>query len=514
MDAMQPDDDLARLTRHSAFLASLARGLVGPGADADDLQQEVWLAALAGEASVSSPRGWLATVARRLASRQRTSEARRRERERLAAREESEAEEELGHELEIAERLTAAVRRLEEPLRMTLHLHYAEGLSATAIARRMQVPVETVRTRIKRSLARLREDLARQLGDDERGWRAALAPLVSLPTLRTLQRGGLFALSWKLGTATAAFVALVYVCAPDSGSKPLIPLTPALTPSAHEELAAAPAPELARRRAPAPAGTPAAGSASAPAPALAPVTTRADATPIGRLTGVVYLQHDAPTLPPLDLEELVRTSACGPPLGMDTTDRRLRVDELHRLRDVVIVLRVRGAQVPRDVVPRPERTLTMRAGRFEPYVTIAPHGARLRLANEARENHVVHSYAKQNPAFNVTVPFGRPFERTFALESAERFEVKDDLRPWMSAWVCVESSPHVAITDEHGAFTLEDLPPGQWFLRAWHPLFGEVKVRDRVSIEANETTTTTLGLVLDQEHLDLLKPKERAEPGK
>ena len=43
-------------------------------------------------------------------------------------------------------------------------------------------------------------------------------------------------------TATAAFVALVYVCAPDSGSKPLIPLTPALTPSAHEELSAAPAP--------------------------------------------------------------------------------------------------------------------------------------------------------------------------------------------------------------------------------------------------------------------------------
>ncbi|MCB9914341.1 MAG: sigma-70 family RNA polymerase sigma factor [Planctomycetes bacterium] len=195
------------LTRHAALLAGLARGLMGPGADADDLQQEVWLAALQGGAAVSRPHGWLATVARRLAARERLSEARRRERERHVARAEQQpAPQELVAELEIAQRLTAAVRRLAEPLRSTLHQHYAEGLTAAEIAERTRVPVETVRSRIQRGLELLRRDLARELGDDARAWRAAFAPLLALTTAR---RGGLMATTWKLvGAGALALAAL------------------------------------------------------------------------------------------------------------------------------------------------------------------------------------------------------------------------------------------------------------------------------------------------------------------
>ena len=49
-----------------------------------------------------------------------------------------------------------ALMELDEPYRETLLLRYMKGLSVPAVARRMSVPVESVRTRQNRALAQLR----------------------------------------------------------------------------------------------------------------------------------------------------------------------------------------------------------------------------------------------------------------------------------------------------------------------------------------------------------------------
>jgi len=56
-------------------------------------------------------------------------------------------------------------------------LRYYEGLSAAEVARRLGVPAGTVRWRVKRALAQLRDELDRAHGGDRQRWHALLLPI-------------------------------------------------------------------------------------------------------------------------------------------------------------------------------------------------------------------------------------------------------------------------------------------------------------------------------------------------
>jgi RNA polymerase sigma-70 factor (ECF subfamily) len=173
---------IERLLVHDGFIRGLARRLIADGDSAEDVAQDAWVELLAKRRKdVASLPSWLAGVVRNVASKRRRGEARRRARQELAARDEAvpSAAEILARESARA-RVVQAVLALDEPYRSTMLLRYFEGLPPRAIARRQRVPVETVRTRIKRALATLRETLDREFG--ERGaWCALLLPWTIQP---------------------------------------------------------------------------------------------------------------------------------------------------------------------------------------------------------------------------------------------------------------------------------------------------------------------------------------------
>jgi hypothetical protein len=51
-------------------------------------------------------------------------------------------------------------------------------------------------------------------------------------------------------------------------------------------------------------------------------------------------------------------------------------------------------------------------------------------------------------------------------------EVRDDLHPWIRAWVVVAPHAHVAVTGADGAFRFEGLAPGRYTVVAWHERTG------------------------------------------
>ncbi len=81
-----------------------------------------------------------------------------------------------------------ALEELERPYVEILRLRFFEDRSAREIARLRGIPVETVRTRIKRGLSRMRSSLDRKYGQDRSRWVLALAPF--LDGGRALQRTG------------------------------------------------------------------------------------------------------------------------------------------------------------------------------------------------------------------------------------------------------------------------------------------------------------------------------------
>jgi RNA polymerase sigma factor (sigma-70 family) len=170
------------LLRHSAWLHALARTLVGE-ADADDVVQETWVAAVARPPRVlGSLRGWLGTVARNVVRKRVRDDARRRERELAASRRDPEpATDQVVARAARMRELVDRVLALDEPYRTTILLRFFEGVKPQEIARRVGASEEAVRQRLKRGLDRLREGLDRDHGGDRESWIAAFAPLVAAP---------------------------------------------------------------------------------------------------------------------------------------------------------------------------------------------------------------------------------------------------------------------------------------------------------------------------------------------
>lgn len=170
------------LLAETDWLRRLASRLIRDPAAADDLAQETLLAAMRhGPRRASGLRPWLATVARNLAGKQKTREVNRKQREAIVARAEA-----LPSTLDSVERFVMhqsvvnAVMTLDEPYRTTILLRFWEDLTVGEIASRMDAPIETVRTRLKRGVEKLRARL-----DREHGTRAAwVGPLLTLPGVR------------------------------------------------------------------------------------------------------------------------------------------------------------------------------------------------------------------------------------------------------------------------------------------------------------------------------------------
>lgn len=172
-----------QLLVHAPFVRALARALVRDDAAADDLAQESLLAALTRPPHHGSLRAWLVGVVRNLARRTKRGDERRRARESTVALNPPpppSTPRETAERLELFGRLVAAVQRLDEPYRATIVRRFFDGASAQEIASEQAIPVDTVRTRIRRGLERLRVLLDESAGG-RAAWSALLAPWVALP---------------------------------------------------------------------------------------------------------------------------------------------------------------------------------------------------------------------------------------------------------------------------------------------------------------------------------------------
>lgn len=182
MTPSMPDAPDAFL-EHTAFVRSVARAALQGDDLVDDVVQETMITALEeSQSRRGSLRAWLAGVARNKAHnliRRRTSNRRREER--VARGEATDGVYDLVERAEEGRRLVAAVLSLDELYKRPVLLRYYEGLPPREIARRLEVPVETARTRVRRGIEQLREALG-DAPEKRRGtWRVALLPLVRDP---------------------------------------------------------------------------------------------------------------------------------------------------------------------------------------------------------------------------------------------------------------------------------------------------------------------------------------------
>ncbi len=154
-----------------AQLRKLARGLAGD--DADDLVHDAWLSA---RADHRSP-GWWRTVLRRRRAMHARSTHRRKARE-AAADGPGDPQLDpgaLAERAQLLEALDDALSKLDPMERALILRRYVEDRTAAELSAEFDVPPSTVRTKLSRSLARMRKHLDRTYGGRS-AWMAGLAP--------------------------------------------------------------------------------------------------------------------------------------------------------------------------------------------------------------------------------------------------------------------------------------------------------------------------------------------------
>jgi hypothetical protein len=75
---------------------------------------------------------------------------------------------------------------------------------------------------------------------------------------------------------------------------------------------------------------------------------------------------------------------------------------------------------------------------------------------------------------NPIIPANGEQKQQFPKEERLPVRVSCSIHPWMNAILVIKDSPYMAVTDEDGKFTIENLPEGEWEFQVWHESAGYI----------------------------------------
>ncbi len=146
---------------------------------------------------------------------------------------------------------------------------------------------------------------------------------------------------------------------------------------------------------------------------------------------------------------------------------------------------------------------------YKPRIQGLTTNQKLQIINSDATLHNIHVFAKKNPEFNLGMPLqGMKLERTFSNPEV-MVKMKCDVHPWMTGYLGILAHPFFNVTSNQGEFTIENLPPGEYTVEAWHETYGtksaHVTVAEGESSELNfqfsarEITDEATGLKIKAE---------------
>src|SRR5258705_11194898 len=133
------------------------------------------------------------------------------------------------------------------------------------------------------------------------------------------------------------------------------------------------------------------------------------------------------------------------------------------LQDVVVYI---SGGIPDDPAPSNAAVFPQKGCRYIPHVLPFQVNQELKIVNEDQTSHNIHPLPKLNREWNKSQPPGTP-AISEKYDKAEFIPVKCNVHPWMHGNFAVMKNSHYTITGDGGAFTLANLPPGQYTVTAW-----------------------------------------------
>jgi len=208
------------------------------------------------------------------------------------------------------------------------------------------------------------------------------------------------------------------------------------------------------------------------------------------LRGTMTFQGTAPAPKEFELRRYPDQVFCG---ALSDGDGHRFLKEVHvgqggGLKDVVVV--VEGVQSGKPFTFT-NAQVEANVCQFLPFVTVVSDKRQLTVTNRDPVSHDIQGYAYD--LAGVDIVLHRPSltatgttDIVHLVKGRKVFTMQCGMHPYMQNWGYAIDNPYYAVTDQDGSFSIGDLPPGTYRVKAWHPILG-VQERE-LTVEPNSTT--------------------------
>lgn len=195
----------------------------------------------------------------------------------------------------------------------------------------------------------------------------------------------------------------------------------------------------------------------------------ASVTDGGSVKGFVKFAGTLPKLPPVPVKK--NQDVC----GSSKPAEALVVGPNQGVRSAVVMVEgvLKGKKAEKEVIIDNAKCV------FTPHVAAVMAGGKIKIKNSDDILHNTHGFLKRATIFNVALPRQhQEIDITQKLRRTGVVEILCDAHTHMRAWLLVHDNPYVAVTDENGNFTIDEIPAGKYKITMWHESWTE-KGRDK-----------------------------------
>lgn len=124
-----------------------------------------------------------------------------------------------------------------------------------------------------------------------------------------------------------------------------------------------------------------------------------------------------------------------------------------------------------------EHVLDQKGCRFIPYLQVVPKGAELQIRNNDPVLHNIHVREIMGRVRRTMFNFGQPDQgkkipKMISTIRNKEIKIECEAHNFMHGWMFAAENPYYAVTGEDGTFRIENVPPGSYKVKAWHPILG------------------------------------------
>jgi len=180
---------------------------------------------------------------------------------------------------------------------------------------------------------------------------------------------------------------------------------------------------------------------------------------------VLYDGKAMPKIPKTQLNKLSNDPYCGSTHKEPVYRQGLIVNENKTLKNVLVYLK--DAKYDSGA-PETQAVIDQKGCTYSPHVQGMMAGQELLIKNSDATLHNIQGLPVINSEFNYAMPKVVK-EKALKINKAEHpIKIKCDVHPWMKAYVSVFDHPYFAVTDDSGRYQINNVPPGNYKVVAWH----------------------------------------------